>query len=37
MKLLIKNAIFISMSENREQIEKNIDILIDEDKIVKIE
>ena len=36
MKILIKNAILISMSDNRELVEKNIDILIDENKISKI-
>lgn len=36
MKICIKNAALISMSENYEKIENNIDILIDENKIVKI-
>ena len=36
MKILLKNANLISMSENREKYEKNIDILICEDKIKKI-
>ena len=37
MQILIKNATLISMSETREKIEKNIDILIEEDKISKID
>ena len=36
MKVLIKNANLISMSETREQLEKNIDILINDDNIEKI-
>lgn len=36
MKILIKNANLISMSEEREQYEKNIDILINNDTIEKI-
>lgn len=36
MRILIKNCNLISMSENREKIEKNIDILIDGNKIIKI-
>lgn len=36
MKILIKNANLISMSEKREQYEKNIDILINNDTIEKI-
>ncbi len=37
MKILIKNCNLISMSENREKYEKCIDILINNDKIEKIE
>ena len=37
MKILIKNAILIPMSENREKVEGNIDILIENDKISKID
>ena len=37
MKILIKNANLISMDEERPQIEENTDILIEEDKIIKIE
>lgn len=36
MKILIKNATLLSMNEKREKIEKNIDILIEEDKISKV-
>ena len=36
MKILIKNANIISMDNKREKIENNIDILIEENKIVKI-
>ena len=36
MKILIKNTNLISMSEKREKYEKNIDILIEDSKIVKI-
>lgn len=36
MKILIKNANLISMSESREKIEKNIDIKIDGNKIIEI-
>ena len=36
MKYIIKNATLISMSENREKIEENIDIKIDKNKITKI-
>lgn len=36
MKIGIKNATLISMSEKREKIEKNIDIIIEEGKIKKI-
>lgn len=36
MKILIKNANLISMSEKREKFESNIDILIKDNKIVKI-
>lgn len=37
MKILIKNSTLISMSENREQIEENIDILIDGNRISKVD
>lgn len=37
MKILIKNANLISMSENRPKYEENIDILIKDDKIEKID
>lgn len=37
MKILIKNCNLISMSEHREKYEKNIDILIEDNKIKKIE
>lgn len=37
MKILIKNCNLISMSENREKYEKNIDILIEDKNILKIE
>ena len=37
MKICIKNATLISMVENRKQIEENMDILIDKDRIIKIE
>lgn len=37
MKILIKNCNLISMDEERPKIENNIDILIDNDKIAKIE
>lgn len=37
MKILIKGANLISMDETRPQIEKNVDILIEENKITKIE
>ena len=37
MKICIKNGTLISMSNIREKIEKNIDILIEDNKIVKIE
>ena len=37
MKILIKNCNLISMDEKREKIEYNVDILIDENKIEKIE
>ena len=36
MNILIKNATLISMSEIREKIEENVDIRIEENKIVKI-
>ena len=36
MRILIKNATLVSMDENREQVEKNIDILIEENIISKI-
>lgn len=36
MKILIKNACLVSMSEKREQIEENIDIKIEDSKIVEI-
>lgn len=36
MKILIKNCNLISMSEQREKYEENIDVLIDNSKIVKI-
>lgn len=36
MKILIKNATLISMSENREKIEENVDIEIIDSKITKI-
>ncbi len=36
MKMLIKNCDLISMEESREKIERNIDILINEDRIEKI-
>lgn len=36
MKILIKNATLISMSENREKIEENVDIEIINSKIIKI-
>lgn len=37
MKILIKNCNLISMSEQREKYEENIDILIEDKKIIKIE
>lgn len=37
MKILIKNANLISMAENMEKVTFNIDILIQDDKIIKIE
>ena len=37
MKILIKNCNLISMSENRKKYEENIDILIEDKKITKIE
>ena len=37
MRILIKNATLISMSEKREKIEKDIDILIEDSNIIKIE
>ena len=37
MKICIKNGTLISMSNSREKIEKNIDILIEDNSIVKIE
>ena len=37
MKKIIKNCTLVSMAENRPQIEKNIDILIENDTITKIE
>lgn len=37
MKILIKNCNLISMSENRDKYEENIDILIEDGKICKIE
>ena len=37
MKILIKNCNLISMSEKREKYEENIDILIEDKKIIKIE
>ena len=37
MKILIKNSTLISMSENREQIEETIDILIDGNRISKVD
>lgn len=37
MKILIKNCNLISMSENRDKYEENIDILIEDGKIYKIE
>ena len=36
MKILIKNCDLISMEESRDKIEKNIDILVNEDRIEKI-
>lgn len=36
MEICIRNAILISMDENREKIEENVDILIEEDIIKKI-
>ena len=36
MKILIKNATLISMNEEREKIEKNVDIEITDNKITKI-
>lgn len=36
MKILIKNANLISMAENMEKVTFNIDILIQDDKIIKI-
>lgn len=36
MKMLIKNATLVSMSENREKIEKNVDIEVIDSKITKI-
>lgn len=36
MKILIKNAKLISMSENRKKIEENIDIKIEDNKVVEI-
>ena len=36
MNILIKNATLISMNEKREKIEKNIDIKIEDDKIINI-
>lgn len=36
MKIIIKNATLISMSEKREKIEQNIDIKIDNNKIIEI-
>lgn len=36
MKILIKNCTLISMESEREKVEKNIDILIEQDKISKI-
>ena len=35
MKILIKNANLISMTENMEKVTFNIDILIQDDKIIK--
>ena len=37
MKTLIKNATLIPMNENKKRIEQDIDILIEDDKITKIE
>ena len=37
MKILIKNCNLISVSEEREKYEENIDILIENNKIKKIE
>lgn len=37
MKILIKNANLISMDKTRERVEKNVDILIEDDKISKID
>lgn len=37
MKILIKNANLISMAENMEKVTFNIDILIQDDKIIKVE
>ena len=37
MKIRIKNSNLISMSENRKQYEENVDILIQDKKIVKID
>ena len=37
MKILIKNCNLISMSEKRDKLEKNIDILIENDSIIKID
>ena len=37
MKILIKNCNLISMSENREKYEPNMDILIEDNKIKRIE
>ena len=36
MKMLIKNATLISMSEKRERVEENIDIKIEDNKIIEI-
>ena len=37
MKILIRNCTLVSMSQKRPQIEKNIDILIENDIISKID
>ena len=37
MRILIQNGNLISMSENREKYEENVDILIENNKVIKIE